>query len=366
MREKSGARFVRARTKHFSVVIFSLTLIVLATLSTINNYILRSHIDYDAIKPHSVVIMVLYWILVSSGFTWITRTQIRREYEKPMQMLAKATKDVADGDFSVYVRPVHTSDRKDYLDVMIDDFNKMVAELGSIETLKTEFFTNVSHEIKTPLAVVQSNAEMLRKENITQRQRLEYTDAIIGSTKKLSGLITNILKLSRLEQQKIQPAPARYDLCAQLSECALQFEEVWEEKEINFEVELEDRAWVLADENLLELVWSNLLSNAFKFTAGGGTVKLVQTSMENEIVVSVSDTGCGMDDSTMKHIFDKFYQGDTSHATEGNGLGLALSLRILELMGGRVTVKSILGEGSEFAVRIPIPHPQEDENYEFR
>ena len=348
----------RAKGKYFPVIIFVVAFIAMATLTTTQNYLLGSRIDYTTITPHSVIIIVLYWVVISAAFTFLTRWQIKRNYEQPLRILAKATKDVADGDFSVYVRPLHTADKIDYLDVMIEDFNKMVAELGSIETLKTEFFSNVSHEIKTPLSVVQNYAELLQSDHLTDDRRKEYAAAIMQSTKKLSGLITNILKLNRLEQQKIHPTPERYDLCAQLSECALQFEEVWEEKEINFEADLEDCATIIADESLLELVWNNLLSNAMKFTGKGGTVSLTQTSTEDEIIVSVSDTGCGMSEKTLRHIFDKFYQGDTSHATEGNGLGLALSLRILQLSGGSINVKSVLGEGSEFTVSLPISYSE--------
>jgi len=352
MKKKSANRHMRAR--HFPITIFILTLLALIILTTVQNYILGSHIDYTSITPGSVVVIVLYWVLISVAFTLFTSKQIIKSYDEPMKRLAKATKEVASGDFSVYVRPTHTMEKMDYLDVMIMDFNKMVAELGSIETLKTEFFSNVSHEIKTPLSVVQNYAEMMLRDNLTDEQRKEYAASIIGATRKLSGLITNILKLNRLEQQKIQPIPERYDLCAQLGECALQFEEIWEEKEINFEAELEDCVTIVADESLMELVWNNLLSNALKFTGKGGTVMLTQTSATDEIVVSVTDTGCGMDNETLKHIFDKFYQGDTSHSTEGNGLGLALSLQVIQLSGGTITAKSVPSKGSEFTVRLPL------------
>jgi len=349
---------VRSRAKYFPAVIFILSLISLVVLTSFQNYILGSHIDYTAIPLHSIVIIVIYWVVVSSAFTWFTRRQIIRNYDQPMQKLAKAIRKVAEGDFSVYVRPLHTADKADYLDVMIDDFNKMVAELGSIETLKTEFFSNVSHEIRTPLSVIQNLAELLQNDRLNDDQRKEYVTSIIQSTKKLSGLITNILKLNRLDQQKILPTPERYDICAQLSECALQFENIWDEKEINFEADLDDRATIVADESLLELVWNNLLSNAIKFTEKGGTVTLTQTSTEDEIIVSVADTGCGMSEQTLRHIFDKFYQGDTSHSTEGNGLGLSLSLRVLQLSGGTITAKSVLGKGSEFTVRLPIKYDE--------
>jgi len=342
--------------KYFPLKIFIITFLIMAAMTTVQNFIMGAHIDYASITPASVGVLVFFWIVLSASFTFLTRWQIRSNYDQPMQRLAKATKAVAGGDFSIYVRPAHTAEKADYLDIMIEDFNKMVAELGSIETLKTEFFSNVSHEIKTPLSVIQNYAELLQSECLPNERRMEYAMAIMQYTKKLSGLITNILKLNRLEQQQILPTPESYDLCAQLGGCALQFEDIWEKKGIIFEAELEDCAAITADESLLGLVWNNLLSNAIKFTGKGGSVTLTQTSAADEIIVTVADTGCGMDEETLKHIYDKFYQGDTSHATEGNGLGLSLSLRVLQLTGGSISVKSALGEGTAFTVRLPVGH----------
>lgn len=154
--------------------------------------------------------------------------------------------------------------------------------------------------------------------------------------------------MNKLEKQTIRPMPEPYDLCQQLCECALQFEDAWEKKGIDFVADLEDRAIIQADPGLLELVWTNLLSNAVKFTPAGGTITLTQASGEGNVTVSVCDTGCGIDEETMRHIYDKFYQGDTSHSTEGNGLGLALVQRILQLSNGTVTVESRVGAGQHF------------------
>ena len=212
---------------------------------------------------------------------------------------------------------------------------------------------HIVHEIKTPLAVIQNTAELLQSEDLSPEQ-LRKVQTILQASRRLSSLITNILKLNKLEKQAIVPQPENYDLCLQLSECALQFERVWEEKEITFEVDLDERVTIQADESLMELVWTNLLSNAFKFTERGGTVSLRQTTEEDAVAVGISDTGCGMSEETQEHIFDKFYQGDTSRSTEGNGLGLALVQRILLLMNCSISVSSVTGEGSVFTVRIPI------------
>ncbi len=300
-----------------------------------------------------VVLPMFYWSLVAVGLTIFTRRKIMKTYDRPMKEMAKAAKQVAQGDFSVYLPTIHPTGRYDYLDCMILDFNKMVAELGSMETMRTDFIANVSHEIKTPLSLIQNYTQLLQNEELTKEKEDQYLLTIQDSTKRLSTLITNILKLNKLESQQIVPAVYEYDLCRQLCECALSFEMVWEEKQIDFEADLEERAVVCADENLMELVWNNLLSNAFKFTDQGGIVSLKQFSDEKWVTVVVSDTGCGISEQAKKHIFDKFYQGDTSHATEGNGLGLALAYRVLQLMKGEITVDSKEGEGTAFTVKIP-------------
>jgi len=299
-----------------------------------------------------VAIIMIYWAIVAALFTFITNWQIREGYDRPMRRLSEATKKVAEGDFSIYVEPIHTADKHDYIDVMFLDFNKMVAELGSIETLKNDFVSNVSHELKTPLAVIKNYTTLLKKGSLAAETQEEYKDIIIEYTDRLSALITNILKLTKLDSQAIESTVEPYDLCGQLADCFLQFESLWEKKDIEIEVDIEERVVITADENMMEIVWNNLLANAVKFTEPGGKIVLKQTSDVNTITVSVSDSGCGMSAETIKHIFDKFYQGDTSHSKEGNGLGLALAYRIVEKAGGTLSVESQVGKGSIFTVHL--------------
>lgn len=345
----------KVKDTHFSLSTFLAILGGFFLISGIHTGLIRGVNNLDINGTIQTGIIILYWIMISILLTFFTRWQIKRSYEMPMKLLAEATAKVANGDFSVFVSPLHTVEKLDYLDVMIIDFNKMVEELGSIETLKTDFFSNVSHEIKTPLAVMLNTAELLQKSELNEKQQ-EAVMMIIQSGRKLSTLITNILKINKLEKQNIQPVMEKYDLCEQLCECALQFERAWEKKQLEFDVEIEDKANIEADASLLELVWTNLLSNAVKFTASGGKILLKQLSTENEVIVSVSDNGCGMSKETIQHIFDKFYQGDTSHSMEGNGLGLALCFRIVQMLDGEIMVNSEVGKGSCFTVRLPIAY----------
>ena len=297
-------------------------------------------------------VMVFYWLGVAVLLTWVIRARMKVVYDAPLQKISAATKQVARGDFSVRVEPIHSEEKEDYLDLMIHDLNAMIAELGSIETLKTDFISNVSHEIKTPISVIQNYARLLQSDGLSEEERADYAKTISDAAKRLNLLITNILRLNRLENQRLDAKKEPFDLSAQLGECVLGFESVWEEKSIDLDVDMADEVMVCSDAELLALVWNNLLSNAFKFTEPGGTVGISLAADDEFAAVRITDTGCGMDAQTRKHIFDKFYQGDTSRATQGNGLGLALVKRVLDLTGGEIAVESEPGKGSCFTVRI--------------
>lgn len=254
MKEKRINRLNEIKKSRFPISTFIIIFLILLFMSGVHSGILVLINKIGIPNKVQVPLPILYWAIVAIGICLFINYRVKKTYEEPLQMLAKATAQVANGDFSVYVTPLHTQEHLDYLDVMLTDFNKMVAELGSIETLKTDFFSNVSHEIKTPIAVIQNNAELLHRMKITKEQRMEYTENILSATKRLTNLITNMLKLNKLEKQTINPKTEDYDLCEQLRECALQFEDVWEKKDIEFEVDIEEHSMIQADPGLLELV----------------------------------------------------------------------------------------------------------------
>ena len=293
-----------------------------------------------------------YVMLLSVFFTAVDIIRRKLTVERQVKQISIVTNQICKGNFKVRISKNNSLIQDESFHEIIDDINHMADELSGIETLRTDFISNVSHELKTPLAVMQNYATMLSAPTITEEERIEYSKAIMQSAKRLANLIANILKLNKLENQKIFPEAAEYDLGEQLCECLLQFEDIWEEKGIEIETDIEENVKVYTDSELLSIVWNNLFSNAFKFTEAGGLVSLKLTTEGEYAIVSVSDSGCGMNKSTGEHIFDKFYQGDASHATQGNGLGLALVKRIVDITKSDIHVDSELGKGTTFMVKI--------------
>ena len=278
---------------------------------------------------------------------------IRRKImvDKPVKMITDATEKIMNGDFSVRVKQMNGSGMEGFNQVG-EAINSMAEELSGVETLRTDFVANVSHEMKTPLAVMQNYGTLLQSPELSCEKRIEYAKAITDSSRRLADMMTNILKLNRLENQQIYPNSTTFDLGEQLCECLLQYESVWERKNIEIETDIAEGVLVCADAELLSLVWNNLFSNAFKFTEDGGTVTLTLTSEDKYATVKIADTGCGMSAEVGAHIFEKFYQGDTSHATKGNGLGLALVRRVVDILQGEIGVESTVGVGTTFTVKI--------------
>ncbi len=291
-------------------------------------------------------------LLLSLLCTVIDSVRRRFAVERPVRRIVEASERIMQGDFSV--RVPHSSDLaggRD-LNVIVDCFNRMAEELAGTETLRTDFIADVSHELKTPLSAIRSYGTLLQKPGLPEERRAECAAAIVEASDRLSTLITNILRLNKLENQQIYPAPRTYDLGGQLGECLLGFETAWEAKDLELDVDIEDGVMVTADAEVLALVWNNLLSNAIKFTEPHGHVSVAVHAQGGHAIVRVGDTGCGIAPEVGRHMFEKFYQGDTSHATQGNGLGLALVKRVIDIVGGDIAVSSEVGVGSTFTVTL--------------
>ena len=272
--------------------------------------------------------------------------------DKPIKKINNGLNQIMSGEFNTKIEKLRPIENINHLNSIIDKINKMSSELASVETLKTDFISNVSHELKTPLTIIGNYGTLLQSEDLDDEQRLEYARAITSTTHRLADLITNVLRLNKLENQQIYPDMKKYNLSEQLCECLLQFENIWEEKNINMKTNIEDDVFIYADNELLSLVWNNLISNALKFTDENGLVSVELKIEEEYVVITIKDTGCGMSAETGKHIFDRFYQGDTSHATQGNDLGLALVKRVIDVVNGEIFVQSELGIGSKFEIRL--------------
>ncbi len=351
-RRKTRRRLLRGIRRYvifFLLMAFIITCCMLLFLGR-----LEQSLEIDFTEQHirqAAIVTFGNILFLSLLCTVIDGIRRRLTVERPVRKIIDASEKIMRGDFSVRIPPLGGTCSADGFDSIIRYLNKMAEELSGIETLRTDFIANVSHELKTPLAVMQNYGTLLKQPGLTEGKRMEYAEAVTEASGRLADLITNILKLNKLENQQIYPDRQRYNLGEQLCECLLNFENEWERKGIEIDTDIEEEVFVEADAELLTLVWNNLFSNAMKFTEEGGRVSLCLKAEGDFAVVQIADTGCGISRETGAHIFEKFYQGDSSHSTQGNGLGLALVKRVMDITGGDISVESELGKGSTFTVR---------------
>ena len=281
-------------------------------------------------------------------FISIMVTMFSKKFLMPIRNLNYATGEVAKGNFNIKL-PIPNEFE---LASLTAKFNTMVKELNSIETLRNDFISNVSHEIKTPIATIQGFSNLLKDDTLSKEDRDEYLDIIISETSRISNLTSNILKLTKLETQEIITDKVAFSLDEQLRHSVLLLQRDLSEKNLDIDIDL-DEVEIYSNEDLLQQVWINLISNAIKFTDENGKISIQLMDTEDTATVKITDTGIGMNAESINHIFDKFYQADKSHSSNGNGLGLALVKRIVDLCDGTIRVKSMLGEGSSFTVELP-------------
>lgn len=349
-RMKTVLKEIRHFVVFFLLVAFVITCCTMLFVSTLSNTLNITLNDRDLNSAAKLTFMNV--VILSFVFYVIDTIRRRLTVERPVKRITDAAEKIMQGDFSVRVSSQSKVGTDDTFNRIIECFNKMAEELGSVETLRTDFIANVSHEMKTPLAVMQNYGTLLQSPELSEEERMEYAKGVTDGSRRLADMMTNILKLNRLENQQIYPQTTEFDLGEQLCECLLQYENVWEKAEIEIDTDIAENVKVKADAELLSLVWNNLFSNAFKFTEAGGTVTVSLSATEHHAIVKVKDTGCGMTQEVGAHIFEKFYQGDTSHSVQGNGLGLALVKRVVDIMQGEIRVESTLGKGTTFTVKV--------------
>ncbi len=271
---------------------------------------------------------------------------------KPVQVLTRAHEQVQDGDFSVRLPDNIPGEMGE----LMRSFNDMTETLESTAYLQKDFISSISHEFKTPIASIRGFAKLLQMPGITEEQRAEYTELIAKESERLSRLSETLLRLSALEQQNALASVSSFSLDEQLRQVILRLEPAWSARDIGWQLDLSE-VTLSSDQELLNQVWVNILQNAIKFSPEGSEIE-VRVFREGNAIVEIQDHGCGMSEEAQKRIFDKFYQADKSRKQEGVGLGLSLVKRIVDLMGGTVSVKSAVGEGSTFRVELPVSPPR--------
>lgn len=285
-----------------------------------------------------LIIAILIGIFATNALT--------RWFIRPIKSIGPAMEKISEGDFSTRLE-THSSIKE--IKEIYSGFNMMAKELENTEIIQSDFVSNVSHEFKTPLAAIEGYSMLLQSNDNLNEDQKEYIEKIIFNTQRLSSLTASILLLSKIENQTIVSHKTQFDLDEQIRKSLLSLENEWEKKEIEFDIEMDDTDFI-GNEALLHHIWDNLISNAIKFSDQGGEIRIRLENMSDKIVFTIADQGIGIDEESMKHIFDKFYQGDSSHKEKGNGLGLALVKKIIDLEGGKISVHNNEDKGCTFTV----------------
>ena len=331
------------------LVVFSFSISVLLFLFLIFLLARTSLFETEIISENTgliVIASVLSLVIVSQliAFYWNYRVN------RPVEILSDVINQIAQGNFEV---KINSSKFKNEMKSLAEDLEKMVTELNSIEVMRSDFISNVSHEFRAPLSAIQGYVTLLSNTSLTDAQRTEYFNKLVESTNQITGLVDNILHLSKIESQNIVSEKKTFSLDEQLRRGVLLFEDIWQKKNIEPNLDLPECNYY-GNEELLNRMWINLIGNAVKFSYENSKIKIsIDDSNESVVMVVISDEGPGMTEEVKSHIFEKFYQGDTSHKSEGNGLGLALVKSIAELSGARIEVESEQGKGSTFTVILP-------------
>ncbi len=331
-----------------SVVLFvSIAVIIMITVF-IYDAARSEYPDNNPAIAGIMLVTIIFFALVCAVIDVVRRKIMT---DDRVERILSVTDKIAEGDFSARLNTKRSYRNYDEYDYIAENINKMSESLRQNEILKTDFISNVSHEIKTPLAVIMNYATALSDNTLDEDTRRSYAKTLVSTSKRLSCLVSDILKMNRLEHQEIKEQSETVRLDEMLAQALIDLEDRIDDKNLALECDMDEIA-IRSHPSYLEIVWNNLLTNAIKFTEPGGKIGVSVKSVNGKAEVKITDTGCGISEETGTRIFEKFYQGDTSHSGEGNGLGLALVKRVIDLLGGEISVESELGKGSVFTVTL--------------
>ena len=344
MRKKKDRR-ISSVIDFSSVLIFSALFALIIQIAVLLFDFIEDKVDA------SVISIVMLGVIIGLALIATVFDLIRRKItiDRPVEKILDATDRISNGDFSAKIEISSRYGRYSKYDLICENVNKMTEELRKNEMISSDFISGVSHEIKTPLAVIKNYAKALGNENLTDDERNAYSKTIIDATERLDSLVSNVLKLTKLENSEIICEKDDVDLSAVIAEIIFSYEEKIERKNIRLSCDL-DEIVAFTDRGIVELIFSNLLSNAVKFTPDGGSINISLKRQGEKAEITVKDSGIGISAQDGARIFDKFYQVDKSRRQEGNGLGLALVKKAVEVIGGEINVRSEQGKGSTFSV----------------
>lgn len=341
------------------LAVMAVIAIVCAVAGIVGSYAVDAGaITFDELVSAQSILTVM--VVGSAAIAVIVAVGVNHTLVTPLRVFTAALGELARGNFDFRLERPRGAVRLREADEFVESFNTAAAELASTEMMRESFIGDFSHEFRTPINSLCGFAQLLREDDLTPEERAEYLDVIIEESQRLAGLSERILALSKIEHVEILPEVERVDVAEQLRRAVVMLEPKWSRRDVRVSVSA-DPCEIDGNADYLMQLWTNLIDNAVKFSPEGGTVSVAlyggrqgeEGREAGEVTCWVSDEGCGMDDETREHLFDRFYQGDTSHASEGSGLGLALAARIVELHRGSIDVQSTPGKGSVFEVRLP-------------
>lgn len=345
---------INRKTKHhlpfnltvcLTIIVFIVTGIAMVITGLATNFLVEHGYLQTLTRPKLLLWLCIFSTLIATTITGF----LGRIPLSPLRKVIDAMNRLGKGDFSVRLDINATNE----LAELAESFNHTAEELGSIETLRTDFVNTFSHEFKTPIVSLRGFAKILKNKNLTEEERNEYLDIIISESDRLADLAKNVLTLSRIDTCTILPEGEDFNLTEEIRQAVLLCEPKWSKKNIELVIDLDEIIYK-GNSEMLDHIWLNLLDNAIKFSPENGHIDIALKKSEASVIFSVCDNGPGMDENVQKHIFNRFYQGDTSHKTAGNGIGLSIVDKVVRLHQGTINVESKLSSGSTFTVKLPI------------